>query len=145
MRFRALALLLASFLLVLPAAALAQSAGDDQYSDPFAEGSPPSGGGDSSAPGGGGSGNHELAQTPNSGSGGNGDGTAPSSTSQSSPRSPGDGSLPRTGLSAWMLAVMGGLMLLAGAMLRLGIQPLRARAGGTPTLGRDVLLTRRLR
>ena len=41
-----IALLSALLLLALPGAALAQSAGDDQYSDPFGDTEQPAGGGD---------------------------------------------------------------------------------------------------
>jgi hypothetical protein len=126
MRFRALALLVASFLLAVPAAAFAQSAGDEQYSDPFAKQQPPSSSPDSS--GDGGSGDDQLVQTPApSSSNGNGPTGGDSGSSPTSSASSDGSALPRTGLRAWMLAVMGGTMLLFGALLRLGARPRRLR------------------
>src|SRR3954462_6067991 len=113
MRLRALALFGVLILLLLPAVALAQSAGDEQYSDPFGDKAPSSGSSPSPAP---------TAQAPNptpttdSGSQLPSDPSAGSSASNNSSSS--NGSLPNTGLRAWMLAVMGGLMLLAGVFLR---------------------------
>jgi hypothetical protein len=140
MRFRALALFAALILLLLPAVALAQSAGDEQYSDPFGDKAPSSGSSPSPAP---------TAQAPNpspttdSGSQLASDPPAGSSASSNSSSSS-SGSLPNTGLRAWMLAVTGGLMLLAGACLRAVIRPLRVRVGSLspPVLGRDIRLTR---
>jgi hypothetical protein len=136
MRLRALAFLGGLILLLLPAAALAQSAGDEQYSDPFADKSPTakapssSPAPDSSQPA---QSTGQLAQT-----------SSPGSDDNDSSSS---GALPRTGTRAWTLALMGSLMLLGGALLRLGARPLRLRVGGItpPTLGRDIRLTRRRR
>src|SRR3954453_1880523 len=125
MRFRALALFAALILLLLPAVALAQSAGDEQYSDPFGDKAPSSGSAPSPAP---------TAQAPNpspttdSGSQLASDPPAGSSASSNS-SSASSGSLPNTGLRARRLALMGGLMLLAGACLRAVIRPLRVRVG----------------
>src|SRR3954454_5707060 len=141
MRFRALALFAALILLLVPAVALAQSAGDEQYSDPFGDKAPSSGSSPAPAP---------TAQAPNpspttdSGSQLASDPSAGSSASSNSSSSSSSGSLPNTGLRAWMLAVMGGLMLLAGVFLRAVVRPLRVRAGSfsPPVLGRDIRLRR---
>jgi hypothetical protein len=146
MRLRALALLGGLTLLLFPATALAQSAGDKQYSDPFA-GQSPSGSSpspsptaqapSSSQPSGSGS---QTASQPSTGSSA---GAGDSSSSSSSP----SGQLPRTGLRAWLLAAIGALMLLAGALLRFVALPLLARgtSPSPPVLGRDVRLRRNRR
>lgn len=130
-------------LLLLPGAALAQSAGDNQYSDPFAGKSPSSGSSPSSSPSpqapsssqSGGSGSQASSNPSTSSSGSAGNSSASSSTS---------GSLPRTGLRAWLLVAIGALMLLAGALLRFFLRPLSARGAkhSPPVLGRDVRLPR---
>jgi hypothetical protein len=145
MRLRGLALFGGLILLLLPAAASAQSAGDKQYSDPFANQSPSSGNGNGNGNGS----SSPTAQAPNnSQSTGSGSQAAsdPSSnsTASGSSSSSASGSLPRTGLRAWVLAAMGALMLLAGALLRFVARPVRVRAGSLspPVLGRDVRLRR---
>ena len=113
---------MASLLLALPSAAFAQSAGDDQYQDPFAGQDQPQGGGGNS--GGGNSGGNAGG---NSG-GGQGD-SAPSTAAQAP--SGGDGSqgqsaqagntLPRTGLSAGFAVLVltsGSALLIGGFALR---------------------------
>lgn|SRR5215211_2498927 len=130
MRLRALALLGGLFLL-LPAAALGQSAGDEEYTDPLASppaqspskppssSTPPA----SSSP-------TQQAVTPSSTS------AAASASSQGSTASAGNSSssvsaLPSTGLRVWVLALTGGLMLLSGVLLRLWLRrdvPLARRA-----------------
>ena len=116
MRSRIASIALAVVCLALPAGAAAQSAGDEQYSDPLA-GQPSSGGG-----GGGGS----SGQTNPSSSG-----TQPS-TSTSPPvqtaqngtsggqnrNDSGSGELPHTGLAAGVLAALGALFMLGGQGLR---------------------------
>ena len=146
MRSRCLALL-GGVLLLLPAGAIAQSAGDKQYTDPFAGesppsrsqpqpsqgSSPPSGSNESSnapalrSPG-------QLSQSPDQGASGAGSASS-------------GGPLPRTGVESWALVLTGGLMLLGGVLLRLGLRPLpRRAAGGAPAiLGRDLRLRRRAR
>src|SRR3954449_6660098 len=125
MRLRALALLGGLMLLLPPAAALAQSAGDEQYSDPFGDKAPSSG----STP----QQSSPTAQAPNSSPTTDSGSQLASDPSSSSSSNAGDssssGSLPRTGFRAWLLAAMGGLMLLAGAFLRLVVRPLRVRVG----------------
>lgn len=127
-------------LLLLPAAALAQSAGDEQYSDPFADQSPSSGKAPAPSP---------TAQAPSSSpTTDSGSQVASNPSSGSSPSAATDssssGSLPTTGLRAWMLAATGGLMLLAGAFLRFVARPLPVRDGSLspPVLGRDIRLKR---
>ena len=99
--------------LATPSSALAQSAGDDHYQDPFS--GQPQGGGS----GGGGSG------------GGGGDNSQASpQTAQSTPSSPEsdtsqaqsaqDGALPRTGFEAVLPLAYGMVLVLSGAALRLG-------------------------
>jgi hypothetical protein len=132
--------------LVLPGAALAQGAGDQQYTDPFS--------GQGQGGGGGGAGRQGAGQP-----------SAPSgSTAQAAPAaeaqaSPGAGSsagtagttgsgttLPRTGGDARVIAATGALLLLGGLLLlRLAAAPPASRGPGTGglLLGRDVLLTRR--
>ena len=140
MRFRAF-VLVAALCLLVPAVAIAQSAGDEQYSDPFGGNSPSSSSGSSgssgssSSPAPGGS-SGQLAQNSS------GDSSTSDSSEASDTQSSGSG-LPRTGSDSWLLALMGALMLLGGLFLRLGLRPLPTRAGGsTPqTLGREIRLT----
>jgi cobalamin biosynthesis Mg chelatase CobN len=129
-------------LLLAPAAAFAQSAGDEQYSDPFAGNSPstkttpthstpshstptqsqsPS----ASASQGASSGSSQSGSQPASGSS-----TGTASSGSSTGTSPGASSsaLPRTGYDAWPPALTGALMLLAGVVLRLGLARLPRRA-----------------
>ena len=110
---RLTAAVVSALLFAVPAPALAQSAGDDQYADPIEEPAPPSndaGGGDT----------------------GSGSGTAPSAPAQpSAPTDPGTttaapaaaGELPRTGGDAALLGLVGAALLLAGAGVRLASDP----------------------
>src|SRR2546423_1604527 len=124
--------------LLLPAAALAQSAGDEQYTDPLAGSAPAGHSPSSSSPthntGSPSGQSNQLASS----SAPNGTGSGDPSTSSSASGS----SLPRTGFDAWLLALMGAFMLIAGVLLRLGLRPLpwRTAAGSPATLGRDVRL-----
>jgi LPXTG-motif cell wall-anchored protein len=127
------ALLTALLLLVSPAAALAQGAGSDQYEDPFAEeptqAPPPQ----QPAPG---------AAAPGAGTGA-GAGQAPSpapapagaEAAAAAPAPPAPGAaaqpaqpvatgatLPETGADAMVIALLGGAMLLAGAVIRLRLR-----------------------
>jgi hypothetical protein len=105
---RTVSLLLAGLALALPSAALAQSAGDDQYADPF--GQVNDGGGQS-----------QQAQQPTDSTP-----TAPAQTTvQATPADQATasqdttgGTLPRTGLDAILFAVMGAALLLAGTTVR---------------------------
>jgi hypothetical protein len=140
MRLRALALTGGLFLVLLPAAALAQSAGDEQYSDPFGGDNAPA----AKSPSNPSSGSSPSSDTQHAGTtSSSGDGTS-SSQDPNSSSSSSSGELPRTGLRVWMLALMGGLMMLSGILLRLGLRPLTQRAGGgsPATLGRDIRLIR---
>jgi len=101
---RRLAAPVAAIILILsPATALAQSAGDQQYADPF--------------------GNNEQNQAGGGGSGGGG-GTAGSqdqegtSGSSATPSESRDGGLPSAGLAAGVAAVLGAVLLLVGLALR---------------------------
>ena len=94
-----LAAIVAALCLVIPASAFAQSAGDDQYADPFEE--PPA----QSAP----AGNAAPAPaqaTPV------GDSTAPAATTA------GTQQLPRTGLNLVLLFVAGAALALSGFTVR---------------------------
>jgi hypothetical protein len=103
---RLVTLLAALSLLALPAAGLAQSAGDEQYEDPFGEVEEPSGS----------QGNPEPAPQPEPAPAQNNDslGTSePEVTEQT-----GAPTLPATGLPAGLLAGTGALLLAAGTTLR---------------------------
>jgi hypothetical protein len=99
---RIVALLLAVSLLALPAAAMAQSAGDEQYADPFGQtDQPPQG---------------EPAPEP-----------APAPAAPAAPAAPEQAvtsqqvaapTLPATGLPAYLLASTGAMLLASGAALR---------------------------
>jgi LPXTG-motif cell wall-anchored protein len=126
-----LALVLA---LALPAAAVAQSAGDNQYRDPFAsqpQSAPAKGGGNS------GSGN-SGSQGSGSQSGAGSNATARSGSSQS--QSVNSVELPRTGIDAETVALAGALLLLGGFGLRRVIGSIAARRErhAPLVLGRDV-------
>jgi hypothetical protein len=104
---RLVSLLLAAALLAGAPAALAQSAGDDQYSDPFGQqGQPTGGGGQGEAP----------ASPPSSSAPA---GAAPATTAAEPVAAQEAGpTLPATGFPAGVLAGMGTLMLAAGTTLR---------------------------
>ena len=142
MRGARVATICSAVLLVLPAIALAQSAGDNQYYDPLAGNPAPSGSESpsNSSPSSGSQSQSQpqsqtqLAQTPSTGDSaqaddGNGDGS----------------SLPHTGFPAGILAAVGALMLIVGASLRRRVAVrLSSWAGGSPAvLGRDIRLRRR--
>lgn len=120
---RGLATLLAALLLVFPASAFAQGAGDDQYQDPFGDepsqndsgGGSGSGGGLSDEPpvsGGSGSGSGSGS----SGSGSSGGGTAPSTGTETARVT---GQLPNTGSDPLVLIGLGAAFVLTGVGLRL--------------------------
>ena len=130
--------LVLSLALALPGAALAQSAGDDQYVDPF-EQSPEGSGGNSGGGGGGGGGSQGNqgsnsqgsqgggSQGTQSGSGtagaGSDSGTAGAAAqgavgTSGSEAGSGSGNLPRTGFPAAVLALIGAVLLAGGATLR---------------------------
>jgi hypothetical protein len=102
---RIVALLVAVSLLALPAAAMAQGAGDEQYADPFGQTEEPNGSQEEPAP--------EAAPAP----------AAPET-----PAAPAEQTvtaqdtaaptLPATGLPAFLLASAGSILLASGAALR---------------------------
>jgi hypothetical protein len=105
-------------------AAWAQSAGDEQYQDPFAgQGGGSSGGGSSGGGSSGSSGSAApAAPAPTSTPGPAG---ATSAAAQAVAAQPSQ--LPRTGSDAWRLALVGAVLVIAGVGLRL-----RLRADGEP-------------
>jgi hypothetical protein len=116
-------LLVCALLLALPAHAFAQSAGDNQYTDPFqgqSQGGGNSGGGGGSS--GGGSGNagtsNQTAQAAPTTSA-KPSGTASKSQSTGSQAA----QLPRTGFSLALPLVYGFVLLLGGIALRRGARP----------------------
>lgn len=119
---RTTATMVSALLFAVPAPALAQSAGDDQYADPIEQAPPPS---DTSSGSGGGGGGGDT---------GAGSGVAPSTPAQpSAPAAPesasavpsAGGELPRTGADLALLCLVGAAFLLGGAGLRLAL-PSRA-------------------
>ena len=103
---RAVALILALFLLALPAVATAQNAGDEQYADPFgqaeepsgSQGEQPSGTEDQPAP----------APEP----------AAPAQEQAVATQDVAEPTLPRTGAPTHLLVGAGALLLAAGAAVR---------------------------
>jgi hypothetical protein len=135
MRFRPWSAALAvAVLLVTPSAALAQSAGDNQYQDPFAGQS--GGGGGSSRGGGGGGGSggggqsNQANQGSSSSSGGQSSGGGSTQAAQSagttqsttSPQATPGKQLPRTGGEPGLVALLGSGLIVAGAGLRLRVR-----------------------
>jgi hypothetical protein len=102
---RLVALLLAVSLLALPAAAMAQGAGDEQYSDPFGQTDQPAGSQEQPAP------EPEAAPaapaTPAA--------PAEQATASQDAAAP---TLPATGLPAFLLASAGAVLLASGVALR---------------------------
>jgi hypothetical protein len=117
--------------LAAPGGALAQSAGDEQYQDPFAETEQaPSGQG-------GGSGGGQDAQPAPAPA------QAPASSAQSEP-APGAPALPRTGFPAALAAAIGLVLLAAGVALRLAVwAPPRNCRGGMLSLSPGALASGR--
>ena len=101
---RTVALLLAMSLLALPTAAMAQSAGDEQYSDPFGQTDEPNGSQDNPAP------EPEPAPAPATPA-------APAEQAVTSQEAAAP-TLPATGLPAFLLASAGAMLLASGAALR---------------------------
>ena len=111
-------LVLAVPVAAVPATALAQSAGDEQYVDPF----------QGQDDGGGGGGGDNASQTGDSDDTGSTPAeTAPSATADTSAQDPGsesgDGTLPRTGIALLPVALLGMFLLSSGAALRRGTKP----------------------
>jgi hypothetical protein len=101
---RLVTLLLAAFLLAMPSAALAQSAGDEQYADPFGQVDEPNGSQEEPAP----------APEPVPAQSDDSLGTSEPVVAQQTD-SP---TLPATGLPVGLLAGTGALLLAAGTTLR---------------------------
>jgi hypothetical protein len=96
-------LILAALALAVPAGALAQSAGDEQYTDPFVEQEPPPEQQDPPA-------DQPAAQLPAA----EGDADAPAAE----PAQTASSTLPRTGAPLVVLAAAGYALLLAGIAIR---------------------------
>jgi hypothetical protein len=106
-------LILAVTVAAAPATVLAQSAGDDQYVDPFQGGG---GGG-----GNGGGGGDNASQTGGSNDTGSAPAqTSPSDTAQDPAAESSDGTLPRTGFVLVPVALLGMFLLGSGTALRRG-------------------------
>jgi LPXTG-motif cell wall-anchored protein len=110
---RRIAALAAALSLSLPAGALAQGAGDNQYQDPFAGEDSGSGSGSGSGGGGGAegtSGNGSLSNSP------------PAGEQLASQQSTSSGELPRTGADPGLVALLGAGLILTGAGLRVRVR-----------------------
>jgi hypothetical protein len=105
-------LLAVAALLAAPHAALAQSAGDDQYTDPFANGDQPA---DDPGAGGGteGEGSQDQGGSPDDGAS-----LAESEPELSTDNGTPTGSLPRTGFPVLLVLASGYVLLLAGTVIR---------------------------
>jgi hypothetical protein len=101
---RIAALLLAVSLLALPTAAMAQSAGDEQYSDPFGQTDQPNGSQEDPAP------EPDAAPAPATPA-------APAEQAVTSQEAVAP-TLPATGLPVFLLASAGAMLLASGAALR---------------------------
>jgi LPXTG-motif cell wall-anchored protein len=118
-------LVLAAVAAAVPVTAFAQSAGDEQYVDPFQNqesGGSQGGGGNSGSQGGDGqTGTNtppaETGQTTAEGAVPS-DPALPAGSTASATTSEGGATLPRTGLPVALLAAMGGVLLGGGAVLR---------------------------
>jgi hypothetical protein len=134
MRGAALICLLFAGLTVLPGTSFAQSAGDEQYVDPFQD--EPQGGGQGGGGGGQGSGGGSESTPPDSDTGAAAPETAPvepappaepvppseegggfGASASGAPES-GSAVLPRTGLPVALAAILGTMFLVGGAALR---------------------------
>jgi LPXTG-motif cell wall-anchored protein len=101
---RLVAVFLAVSMLALPSAAAAQSAGDEQYADPFGQTEQPDGSQDQPAP------EPQPAPAPATPA-------APAEQAVASQQTAAP-TLPATGMPAHLLAGMGALLLASGALLR---------------------------
>ena len=108
---RRIAALAAALSLALPAGALAQGAGDNQYQDPFA--------GEDSGSGSGSGGGGGAEGTNGNGSPSNSTASGEQLASQSSTSS---GQLPRTGADPGLVALLGAGLILTGAGLRVRVR-----------------------
>jgi hypothetical protein len=103
---RALSLLLAALMLAVPSAAFAQSAGDEQYADPFDQPQQPSGSQEEPA--------QTQAPAPAPAQGGDTGAAAETQVAQQAAAP----TLPATGLPVGLLAGTGALLVAAGTTLR---------------------------
>jgi LPXTG-motif cell wall-anchored protein len=101
---RLVAVFLAVSMLALPSAAAAQSAGDEQYADPFGQTEQPNGSQDQPAP------EPQPAPAPATPA-------APAEQAAAAQQTAAP-TLPATGMPAHLLASMGALLLASGALLR---------------------------
>lgn len=117
-----LTLAVAAVSTAVPVAALAQSAGDDQYVDPFqndGSGNNQNAGGDSGSQGGGGGGGETTTAPPTDIPESTADDTITPQSATGSVTTAQDGAaLPRSGLPVLGLAAIGALLLGGGAALR---------------------------
>jgi LPXTG-motif cell wall-anchored protein len=114
MRRRLIAALAALALLAVPAVALAQSAGDEQYTDPFGDVNPPTQD-DGTANGSPAPATDQTASAPASGS------ASAAGADQGT-----GGSLPHTGFPALLSALLGALLLGSGISVRRRAPPVAA-------------------
>jgi hypothetical protein len=138
-------LIVMSLGLGLPAAAGAQSAGDDQYADPYA-GQEQSQGSSGSSQGNGNQGD----DTQSTGQAGSGSGSSTPASAPAAPatdtRASSGSNLAYTGFPAGLAALLGALALATGLMLRvIAGRPPTPRRGAVLVLGRDVRLQARAR
>ena len=129
-------------LAVVPQMALGQSAGDDQYADPFAGQDQAQGNSGSSQ----GNGNQVAAQ-PDSDAGSPATSPAPAAETTTSQTAPSSGSgLAYTGFPAGLVALLGAFGLVAGLTIRaIAGPPPAPRRDAVLVLGRDVRLQPRAR
>jgi hypothetical protein len=119
LRTRTAALVAALAMLALPATSLAQSAGDDQYSDPLANNGGNTSGHITNTSGGGGGGSNSGGGSTSSGTpttvptASSGTGTVTPTTGEAASGTP-KGQLPRTGFDVIVSFELGLAMLLAG-------------------------------
>jgi LPXTG-motif cell wall-anchored protein len=115
MNRRGAAVLAAVLALATPGTALAQSAGDDQYRDPFA-------GENESEQGGSGGGEDTPTPPPSPAPTPAPSPSAPAGTTAAEPTATTAGTLPRTGLGAGWITAAGLALIVAGAGLRRSIR-----------------------
>ena len=139
--------LAASFLCLLvlaatPTAALGQSAGDDQYADPFAGEEQPQ-----STPGSSQGNGDRIAGQTGSGAGSPAASSPPAAQTAATPTTSGSSSsLPRTGFPAGFVALLGAFALAGGLMLRaIASRRPASRRDAVLVLGRDLRLEPRAR